>query len=180
MTGTKNSGKRRNGRKDRTRREVAGEARGDRSRARGNRSLKKKKLYKVCQRNKGDRISLIPAILMSKMSLISSGFWAWDHTRMKVPARACLTGPWLMNEYKATPINHAGFIFAPSIGEVWYGVTTTVKHAEAAAKKLSWHYNEACINGRLCFSAMWGSKRKRATISVHIFILVNEMTSLGH
>jgi len=33
-----------------------------------------KKLYKVCQRNKGDRISLIPAILMSKMSLISSGF----------------------------------------------------------------------------------------------------------
>lgn len=34
----------------------------------------KKKLYKVCQRNKGDRISLIPAILMSKMSLISSGF----------------------------------------------------------------------------------------------------------
>lgn len=34
----------------------------------------KKKLYKVCQRNKGDRISLILAILMSKMSLISSGF----------------------------------------------------------------------------------------------------------
>lgn len=103
---------------------------------------------------------------------------------MKVPARACLTGPWLMNEYKATPINHTGFIFAPSIGEVWYGVTTTVKHAEAAAKKLSWHYNEACINGRLCFSAMWGSKRKCvsvcATLSVHILILVNEMTSLGH
>lgn len=73
MTGTKNSGKRRNGGKDRTRRGVAGKARRDRSRARESRSLKKK-LYKVCQRNKGDRISLIPAILMSKMSLISSGF----------------------------------------------------------------------------------------------------------
>ena len=68
---------------------------------------------------------------------------------MKVPARACLTGPWLMNEYKATPINHTGFIFAPSIGEVWYGVTTTVKHAEAAAKKLSQHFNEGDINGSL-------------------------------
>lgn len=72
MTGTKNSGKRRNSGKDRTRRGVA---RGrDRSGARESQSLKKKKLYKVCQRNKGDRISLIPAILMSKMSLISSGF----------------------------------------------------------------------------------------------------------
>ncbi len=62
-----------------------------------------------------------------------------------------------MNEYKATPINHARFIFAPSIGEVWYGVTTTVKHAEAAAKKLSWHYNEACINGCLCFLPCGGA-----------------------
>lgn len=35
---------------------------------------KKKKQYKVCQGNKGDRISLIPAILMSKMSLISCRF----------------------------------------------------------------------------------------------------------
>lgn len=171
MTGTKNSGKRRNGGKDRTRRGVTHARRRDRSGARESRSLKKK-LYKVCQRNKEDRISLIPAILMSKMSLISSGFWAWDHTRMKVPARACLTGPWLMNEYKATPINHTGFIFAPSIGEVWYGVTTTVKHAEAAAKKLSWHYNEACINGRLCFSAMWGSKRKCASVCGPPFLAI--------
>lgn len=46
---------------------------------------------------------------------------------MKVPARACLTGPRLMNEYKAPPINHAGFIFAPSVGEVCCTVTTTVR-----------------------------------------------------
>lgn len=100
---------------------------------------------------------------------------------MKVPARACLTGPWLMNEYKATPINHAGFIFAPSIGEVWYGVTTTVKHAETAAKKLSWHHNEACINGSLCFSCRVGEQAgTRVRFHAHILISVNEMTLPGH
>lgn len=55
-----------------------------------------------------------------------------------------------MNEYKAPPINHAGFVLAlrgaqsaERGGEVWYGVTTTVNRVGAAAKKLSPHVNEA-------------------------------------
>lgn len=102
-------------------------------------------------------MALIPATEVYKISQLSCQK-TQDHTRKavclqedtcQVLSAKAWTNEWIHN----IPINQTGFVFAPGLGEVWYEVTISVKHAVAVAKKLSVLYSfiKADMNRSLYF-----------------------------